>query len=156
MNVNKMAYNGYTRQSQLLLEALELCDSSNRRSLGELLGSDGVGDSRWPAEEEWSESVGGIIFKLRPNSKNSGSGWDFYFHRLMVVCPVCALEIPVGRLHQHARTHVRTRLHQSEVPLPKTPTVCIWYKKWHVDEDGLWHRMPSEFQYNFPQRPGGF
>lgn len=150
MNVQKFAEEAYERQSVLLHQALSLCSWEHRRELGDLLGHDGIYKSRFEEDEQWSESVGGIIFKLRMRG-----GYE-YFHRLLVVCPVCAQEVPIGRLHQHSVRHVMTRLHPKEPAIVRKPTTSIWYRHWYVDADGFFRRTSTDIQYGFPQRPGGF
>jgi len=155
MNVEKIENEGFKRQSDLLLLGLELCDTGNRKQLGHLLHHSGVAGSRFGMEEEWTKSVGGITFRLRSSVRKFGE--KPFFHRLLVNCPCCGREVPVGRLHQHAIQHVKGRevalRHPDDKPRRWT---SIWHEKWYVDEIGGFRRMPQEFQRGFPSNPAGF
>lgn len=155
MNATKFLENERAAQSHALMQALELCSWENRADLGLILYSGGVMDSRWPETEEWTRMAGTIAFRLRPAGKHRKFGEKPYFHRLEVLCPCCGRWTPRGRLHQHARTHVNARLASSE-PLMDGPRASVWYKRWWVDQHGIFRRMPNEAQRGFPQQPAGF
>lgn len=57
-----------------------------------------AGNAQLPAEGMPPREVDGFIVEVLPKSEAAARG---YFHRVFVVCPVCAGGIPFGRLHQH-------------------------------------------------------
>jgi hypothetical protein len=148
MNIEKLENEGFKRQSDMLLIALELCSWENRRNLGYLLRHPGVRKSRFKKGEEWTRNVAGITFRLKSGERKFGEAP--YFHRLNVVCPCCSREVPYGRLHQHAIVHVVGRLvelrHPDDGPLRLK---SVWHERWQVTEEGGFRRKPSCIQYGF-------
>jgi hypothetical protein len=132
-----------------------LCDYSNRSELGFQLADKGVRKSRWAKGLTYQKSVAGIIFRLRSGVRLFGE--KPYFHRLEVACPCCGRWIPYGRMHQHAIIHVRGRYGMLVDPRDTPPKWrSIWWKRWYVDDYGLFKKKPAEFQRAFPSNPGGF
>jgi hypothetical protein len=154
VNESKFLQDGFARSSEMLHQALELC--STRDSLAIVLGEEGIIDSRWAPTEEWTKSAGGIVFRLRPAGELRKFGERHYFHRLEVACPVCGRWVPAGRLHQHARVHVRKRLDWRSPVKFDRPSSSVYWRYWYVDAVGYWKPQPREFQRGFPSMPAGF
>lgn len=156
MNESKFLQNGFTRSSEMLHEALELC--GNRSSLAVVLNHGGIPKSRFAPTEEWTKSAGGIVFRLRTAGEFRKFGERPHFHRLEVACPACGKWVPAGRLHQHARVHVRRRLSYQDYGVIKfnSPRSSVYWRHWYVTADGYWKPQPREFQRAFPSSPAGF
>ena len=159
MNETKYMQDGYIEQSKLLHWALQLCDSSNRASLGLILHHPGIESSRFGRDEEWVRMAGTIRFRLRKHSsfQQPGMPEGLYFHRLLVTCPCCGREIPAGRLHQHAMVHVNARMAVRDQRENGYVTRSVYHPNWYVDpSSGDWKRVPRQWQRSFPQQPAGF
>lgn len=154
MDLRKIVDEGFRQQSEQLHLALQLCSHENRANLGVLLGHEGVMDSRFDPSEQWVRQVGLLTFRLKKAGKLRQFGEPRWFHRLYVQCPCCGKNVPVGRLHQHARTHVAGRVAPSEVALPKHHRVSIWHERWWVDERGYFLRRGVFQQRGFPLSAG--
>jgi hypothetical protein len=121
-----------------LLRALELCEWRRRERLyaeldaaqGEVRFGPGASQFRWKGptrfqkgSENCDAAVEGVIFRLF-RMADFGMGPKA---RLFVVCPMCAQEVPIGRLHQHAAVHVVGH---------GGPGFTIRSDRWVVDFDG--------------------
>jgi hypothetical protein len=137
-------------EADLLHRALELCDGWNGRMQIETMGGvKGPIKSRYGKDESWTCGVDGVTFRLFPHGLAPNAR---HFHRLYVRCPVCGKEVPAGRLHQHAVTHVPACRHHSGV----YQRTSLWHRNWYVDDLGNFKPKPREFQREFPSLPAGF